>query len=141
MTAVFVKINVETHYLWRAVDHEGEVLEVFANRRRDHKAAIKFLKRAVKLHGRSKAIVNDRLRSYRAAMNMIGTLCLKSAAVGSTITSIKTVTLAGLAGPGETLVSRTVKGLVAGSGTTFKDFGTHKLKGVPDDWQLFRAVG
>ncbi len=73
MTAVFVKINVETHYLWRAVDHEGEVLEVFANRRQDHKAAIKFLRRAVKLHGRSKAIVNDRLRSYRAAMNMIGT--------------------------------------------------------------------
>ena len=36
---VFVRINGETHYLWRAVDHEGEVLEVFATKRRDRKAA------------------------------------------------------------------------------------------------------
>ncbi len=36
---VFVKINGETHYLWRAVDHEGEVLEVFATKRRDRRAA------------------------------------------------------------------------------------------------------
>jgi putative transposase len=42
---VFVRINGEPHYLWRAVDHEGEVLEVFATRRRDRKAALKFLKR------------------------------------------------------------------------------------------------
>ena len=39
---VFVRINGETHYLWRAVDHEGEVLEVFATKRRDRKAALKF---------------------------------------------------------------------------------------------------
>ncbi len=69
---VFVRINGETHYLWRAVDHEGEVLEVFASKRRDRKAALKFLKRAMKRHCRPKAIVTDRLRSYRAAMNMIG---------------------------------------------------------------------
>ena len=37
---VFVKINGETHYLWRAVDHEGEVLEVYATKRRDRKAAL-----------------------------------------------------------------------------------------------------
>ncbi len=37
---VFVKINGETHYLWRAVDHEGEVLEVFATKRRDRGAAL-----------------------------------------------------------------------------------------------------
>ena len=49
--------------------------------------------------------------------------------------------VAALAGPGETLVSRTVKDLVAGSGTDFQDFGTHELKGVPDDWQLYLAVG
>ena len=42
---VFVRINGETHYLWRAVDHEGEVLEVFATKRRDRRAALKFLKR------------------------------------------------------------------------------------------------
>ena len=66
---VFVKINGETHYLWRAVDHEGEVLEVFATKRRDR---IEFLKRAMKRYGRPKVVVTDRLRSYRAAMNVVG---------------------------------------------------------------------
>jgi len=69
---VFVRINGETHYLWRAVDHEGEVLEAFATKRRDRRAALKFLKRAMKRYGRPKVIVTDRLRSYRAAMNVIG---------------------------------------------------------------------
>ena len=69
---VFVKINGETHYLWRAVDHEGEVLEAFATKRRDRKAALKFLKRAMKRYGRPRTIVTDRLRSYRAAMKIIG---------------------------------------------------------------------
>ena len=69
---VFVRFDGETHYLWRAVDHEGEVLEIFATKRRDQKAALKFLKRAMKRFGRPKAIVTDRLRSYRAAMNVIG---------------------------------------------------------------------
>ena len=69
---VFVRINGETHYLWRAVDHEGEVLEVFATKRRDRKAALAFLKCAMKRHGRPKIIVTDRLKSYRAAMNLIG---------------------------------------------------------------------
>ncbi len=49
---VFVRINGETHYLWRAVDHEGEVLEVFATKRRDRTAALKFLKRTMKRYGR-----------------------------------------------------------------------------------------
>ena len=69
---VFVRINGETHYLWRAVDHEGEVLEVFASKRRNRKAALTFIKRAMKRYGRPKVIVTDRLRSYRAAMNVIG---------------------------------------------------------------------
>jgi putative transposase len=68
---VFVKINGETHYLWRAVDHEAEVLEVFVTKRRDRKAALQFLKRAMKRYGKPKVIVTDRLRSYRAAMNAI----------------------------------------------------------------------
>ncbi len=46
-----------------------------------------------------------------------------------------------LAGPGEVLVSRTVKDLVAGSGIEFTDRGTHTLKGVPDSWQLYAAAG
>src|SRR5918996_1706992 len=69
---VFVRINGETHYLWRAVDHEGEVLEVFATKRRDRKAALEFLKRALKRYGRPDAIVTDRLRSYGAAIKAIG---------------------------------------------------------------------
>ena len=58
---MFVNINGKTHYLWRAVDHEGEVLEVFATKRRDRKAAFKFLKRTMKRYGRSKEIMTDRL--------------------------------------------------------------------------------
>ena len=69
---MFVRINGETHYLWRAVDHEGEVLEAFVSKRRDRKAALVFLKKIMKRHGQPRAIVTDRLRSYRAAMNMIG---------------------------------------------------------------------
>lgn len=49
--------------------------------------------------------------------------------------------VAALSGAGETLVSRTVKDLVAGSGISFKDFGIHALKGIPEEWQLFRAIG
>ncbi len=67
-----MKINGETHYLWRAVDHEGEVLEVFATKRRDRRAALKFLKRTMKRYGRPRSIVTDRLRSYAAALRVIG---------------------------------------------------------------------
>jgi len=45
---VFVKINGRTHYLWRAVDHEGEVLESYVTKRRDRKAALKSLRKAMK---------------------------------------------------------------------------------------------
>ena len=69
---MFVRINGETHYLWRAVDHEGEVLEVFATKRRDRRAALNFLKRTMKRYGRPKVIVTDRLRSYGSAMKVIG---------------------------------------------------------------------
>ena len=69
---VFVRINGETHYLWRAVDYEGEVLEVFVTKRRDRRAALTFLKRAMKRYGWPRSIVADRLRSYRSAMKVIG---------------------------------------------------------------------
>ena len=68
---VFVKINGKTHYLWRAVDHEGEVLEVFATKRRDRAAALEFLKRTMKRYGRPQVIVTDRLRSYGAALKIL----------------------------------------------------------------------
>ncbi len=69
---VFVRINGETYYLWRAVDHEGEVLESLVTKRRDRKAALKFLRKAMKRYGNPVEIVTDRLRSYRAAMKEIG---------------------------------------------------------------------
>lgn len=69
---VFVKINGDLHYLWRAVDHEGEVLESFVTKRRDKKAALKFLRKAMRKHGQPEVIVTDRLRSYGAALKEIG---------------------------------------------------------------------
>ena len=69
---VFVRINGEKHYLWRAVDHEGEVLESFITKQRNRRAALKFMRKAMKRYVRPKVIVTDKLRSYRAAMNIIG---------------------------------------------------------------------
>jgi putative transposase len=69
---VYVKIGGEMHYLWRAVDHEGEVLESFATKERDKAAALKFMKKLMKRHGSAKVITTDGLRSYKAAMKEIG---------------------------------------------------------------------
>ena len=69
---MFVKINGERHYLWRAVDHEGEVLESFVTNTHDKKAALKFLKKAMRKHGEPEVIVTDRLRSYSAALKELG---------------------------------------------------------------------
>lgn len=72
---IFVKINGETHYLWRAVDQEGEVLESFVTKSRDKKAVLlKFLKKAMRKHGRVEVLVTDKLRSYGAALKEIGAL-------------------------------------------------------------------
>ena len=84
---VFVKINGERlgfgliprisrrlRYLWRAVDHEGEILESYVTKRRDKSAALRFLKKALKRHGRAETIVTDGLRSYPAAMRKLGNL-------------------------------------------------------------------
>ena len=69
---VFVKIRGETHYLWRAVDHEGEVLEAYVTKTRDKAAALKFLRKAMKRYGSPQVVVTDKLRSYGAAMKEIG---------------------------------------------------------------------
>jgi putative transposase len=66
------RIQHRCYSQWRWHDHEGEVLEVFASKRRDRKAALRFLKQAMKRYGRPHAIVTDRLRSYRAALVVIG---------------------------------------------------------------------
>ncbi len=77
-TRLFVKINGEAHYPWRAVDREGEVLEVFATKRRDRRAALKFLKRTMKRYGRPHSVVTDRLRSYRSALKAIGNAAVQA---------------------------------------------------------------
>jgi transposase-like protein len=56
---VFVKINGKLCYLWRAVDHEGEVLETVVTAKRDKAAAVKFLKRIMKKYGRPRSVVTD----------------------------------------------------------------------------------
>ena len=60
---VFVKVNGKRHYLWRAVDHEGEVLEAVVTKRRNKAAALKYLKKLMKRHGRAEEIVTDRFAS------------------------------------------------------------------------------
>jgi putative transposase len=70
---VYVKINGERHYLWRPVDHEGEVLESYVIRTRDKAAVLAFMTKALKRHGSPQAITTDRLRSYRDAMTKLGT--------------------------------------------------------------------
>ncbi|WP_432199882.1 IS6 family transposase [Erythrobacter sp. W53] len=69
---MFVKINGETHYLWRAVDQEGEVLESYVAKKRDKKAALKFMKKALKRNGAVETITTDGLPSYKAAMDELG---------------------------------------------------------------------
>ncbi len=59
-------------HLWRAVDHEGEVMESFVSKRRDRKAALKFLRKTMKRHGQVNIPVTDKLRSCGAAMKVLG---------------------------------------------------------------------
>jgi len=69
---VFVKVNGKLFYLWRAVDHEGEVLDAVVTSKRDKAAALKLLKRILKKYGRPRKIVTDGLCSYSAAMKEFG---------------------------------------------------------------------
>jgi putative transposase len=65
---VFVKIQGKQHYLWRAVDQDGEVVDVFLQARRDGAAAKRFFKRLIRNHGNEpRKIVTDKLRSYGVA--------------------------------------------------------------------------
>lgn len=69
---MYVKLNGEMVYLWRAVDHEGEVLESYITKTRDKAAALTFMKKTLKRHGKVEAITTDGLRSYKAAMTALG---------------------------------------------------------------------
>ena len=69
---VLVKIADETHYLWRPIDHEGEVLEAYVTKTRDKAATSTLLKKAMKQYGDLETIVMDALASYGAAMKEMG---------------------------------------------------------------------
>jgi len=71
---MYVKLNGEMVYLWRAVDQEGEILESYVTRTRDKRAALTFMKKALKRHGSPETITTDGLRSYRAAMSELGNI-------------------------------------------------------------------
>ncbi len=65
---VFVKINGKQHYLWRAVDQDGEVVDVYLQAKRDGVAAKRFFRRLLRSHGgEPRKIVTDKLRSYGVA--------------------------------------------------------------------------
>jgi putative transposase len=65
---VFVRINGKQHYLWRAVDQDGEVVDVYLQAKRDGAAAKRFFKRLLRSHGgEPRKIVTDKLRSYPVA--------------------------------------------------------------------------
>ena len=65
---VFIRIDGKQHYLWRAVDQDGEVVDVFLQKRRDGAAAKRFFKRLLKKHrNEPRKIVTDKLRSYGVA--------------------------------------------------------------------------
>ena len=69
---MYVKIGGEMHYLWRAVDQEGDILESYVTKTRDKAAALAFIKKALKRHGNVGTITTDGLRSYGAAMDELG---------------------------------------------------------------------
>jgi len=72
LNEMYVKLNNEMVYLWRAVDHEREVLESYVMKTRYKEAALTFMKKALKRHGSPEAITADGLRSYRTAMKDLG---------------------------------------------------------------------
>ncbi len=69
---VYVKINGELHFLWWAVDQEGEILESYVTKTREKKAALRFMMKALKRHGSPNEITTYGLASYKAAMRELG---------------------------------------------------------------------
>ena len=69
---VFLKTNRERHYLWRAVDHGGEVLESVVTSRRNKLAAVKMLRKLMRKYGQPEVLVPDRFPSCKAALRDLG---------------------------------------------------------------------
>src|SRR5258708_27224206 len=73
---IVVRIAGERMYLWRAVDHEGEVLDMLVQRRRDCRAALRLMRQLLKKQGFApKLLVTDKLRSYSAAFRRLRLTC------------------------------------------------------------------
>lgn len=72
LDAMFVKIDGEKRYLWRVVDHEGDVLESFVTKTRDRKVAKRFIRKSLKRHGPAEEYATDLLRFYGAALRDLG---------------------------------------------------------------------
>src|SRR6516164_8509004 len=71
-----VRITGERMYLWRAVDHEGEVLDMLVQRRRDSRAALRPMRKLLKKQGFApKLLVTDKLRSYTSAFRQLHLTC------------------------------------------------------------------
>ena len=75
-TRLVVRIAGQHMYLWRAVDHEGEVLEILVQRRRDRSAAVKLMRKLLRKQGFTPPrVTTDKLRSYGAAFRHLGLSC------------------------------------------------------------------
>jgi transposase-like protein len=71
-----VRIAGERMYLWRAVDHEGEVLDMLVQRRRDTRVALRLMRKLLKKQGFGpKLLVTDKLRSYACALRRLRLTC------------------------------------------------------------------
>ena len=78
-----VRIAGKRMYLWRAVDHEGEVLDMLVQRRRDSWAALRLMRKLLKKQGFApKLLVTDKLRSYAAAFRRLRDLPSRARAAG-----------------------------------------------------------
>src|ERR1700746_1674692 len=75
-TRLVVRIPGKQMYLWRAVDDEGEVLEILVQRRRDRSAAVKLMRKLLRQQGFAPTrVTTDKLRSYGAAFQHLGLSC------------------------------------------------------------------
>ena len=71
-----VRIAGKRMYLWRAVDHEGEILDMLVQRLRDKRAAVRLMRKLLRKQGFApKIVVTDKLRSYGAAFRQLGVTC------------------------------------------------------------------
>src|SRR5215470_14106671 len=75
-TRLVIRIAGERMYLWRAVDYEGEVLDMLVQRRRDTRAALRLMRKLLKTQGFApKLVITDKLRSYAAAFRRLRLTC------------------------------------------------------------------